>query len=153
MSSLLSKSFDALEIATTQPTIIKRRPCILVRPKKQPHRQFYGYPVSREWLVHFAERQCPETLRDRREKGYKCDAAMRAYEHIAICTSTSTNTITLDLQLCFHPQRGSALQEYIYACTIPGGYDVELSDEEIFSLFDIDEVYLFFVCTDEEDSL
>ncbi|KAG1836556.1 hypothetical protein DFJ58DRAFT_846914 [Suillus subalutaceus] len=62
MSSLLSKLFDALKIST--PDSIRQRPIKLVRPKKQPNPQFYGYAISHEWLVRFAEQHCPEKLRD-----------------------------------------------------------------------------------------
>ncbi|KAG1796513.1 uncharacterized protein BJ212DRAFT_1489313 [Suillus subaureus] len=78
MSSLLSKSFDALKIST--PDSIRQRPIKLVRPKKQPHVQFYGYAISHEWLVRSGEQYCPEALPDRCDRGYEDTAISRAYE-------------------------------------------------------------------------
>ncbi|KAG1817160.1 uncharacterized protein BJ212DRAFT_1351455 [Suillus subaureus] len=78
MSSLLSKSFDALRIST--PDSIRQRPIKLVRPKKQLHVQFYGYAISHEWLVRSGEQYCPEALPDRCDRGYEDTAISRAYE-------------------------------------------------------------------------
>ncbi|KAG2359601.1 hypothetical protein BDR07DRAFT_1462446 [Suillus spraguei] len=87
MSSLLSKSFDTLK----------------------PHLQFYGYGVSREWLIQFAEQHCPEELPDHNDIGYKCMATMRAYELIADLTTINT----LDRKLCFNLKGGFVPPEWI----------------------------------------
>ncbi|KAG1843274.1 hypothetical protein DFJ58DRAFT_804732 [Suillus subalutaceus] len=147
MSSLLSKSFDALKITTSQQNrdSTKYRPFKLIRPKRQPHLQFYGYGVSWEWLIQFAEQNCPEELPDRDDIGYKCMAAIRAYELIADLTTINT----LDRKLCFNPKGGLVPPEWI--AVYDGDYDDILSEEELLAI-KIDTIHVLAVCSDEEDS-
>ncbi|KAG2039299.1 hypothetical protein BDR03DRAFT_1090732 [Suillus americanus] len=142
MSSLLSKSFDALKISTSDS--IRQRRIKIVRPKKQPHVQFYGYAISREWLVRFAEQHCPEELPDRNAKCYQTNAILRAYEHLVDLTGINN----LDPVTCFNPKGGSVPPEWI--AVYDGDYDDVLSDEEILA-FQIQTVYVLTVCSDEED--
>ncbi|KAG1888562.1 hypothetical protein F4604DRAFT_1713457 [Suillus subluteus] len=144
MSSLLSKLFDALKIST--PDSIRQRPIKLVRPKKQPNPQFYGYAISHEWLVRFAEQHCPEKLRDRNSEGYKTHAMVRGYIHLVYFTGINN----LDTIACFNPMEGASVPpEWIPVSN--GDYDDVLSDEEILA-FQIQTVHVLTVCSDEEES-
>ncbi|KAG1737110.1 uncharacterized protein EDB91DRAFT_1141104 [Suillus paluster] len=139
MSSLLSKSFDAGDS-------IRRRPFKLVRPKRQSHLQFYGYAVSREWLIQFAEQNWPaDELPDRNAKDYEDIAATRAYKLIADLSSICS----LGRKTCFNPKGGSVPPYWI--AVYDGDYDDELDDEELMNI-QIDTVVVLSVCSDEEDS-
>ncbi|KAG0696373.1 hypothetical protein DFH29DRAFT_208477 [Suillus ampliporus] len=145
MSSLLSKSFDTLKIATPQQTGYSiRRPFKLVRPKRQPHLQFYGYAVSPEWLIQFAQQHWSEALPDRNAKNYEDIAMTRAYELI----SGFSGIYNLDRKDCFNPKGGSVPLEWI--AVYDGDYDDELDDDELEAI-QIDIVHVLTVCSDEED--
>ncbi|KAG0700387.1 hypothetical protein DFH29DRAFT_1080711 [Suillus ampliporus] len=146
MSSLLSKSFEALKIATPQQTGVstRRRPFKLIRPERQPHVQYYGYGVSRDWLLQFAEQHCPEALPDRNAKNYETTARTRAYEFIV----EWSGIYTLDTKDCFNPKGGSVPPEWI--ALYDGVYDDQLDDDEIMSI-PIDTVHVLAVCSDQDD--
>ncbi|KAG0700389.1 hypothetical protein DFH29DRAFT_932310 [Suillus ampliporus] len=147
MSSLLSKSFEALKIAAPQQTEVstRRRPFNLVRPERQSYVHYYGYAVSRDWLIQFAEQHCPEALPERSAKNYENTARTRAYELIRAWAGICT----LARKECFNPKGGSVPPEWI--ALYDGVYDDELDDEELMSI-QIDTVLVLAVCSDQDDS-
>ncbi|KAG1718165.1 uncharacterized protein EDB91DRAFT_1341459 [Suillus paluster] len=121
MSSLLSKSFEALKITTPQHTgdSMRRRPFKLVRPKRQqmnpytglPHVQYYGYAVSPEWLIESAERHCLEALPSRNANDYEGTTITQAYElirHLAGIYNLACNFF-------FNPKGHSVPPEWVAA--------------------------------------
>ncbi|KAG2045148.1 hypothetical protein BDR03DRAFT_938033 [Suillus americanus] len=102
---------------------------------------FYGYAISHEWLVRFAERHCPEALPDRSGRGYEDSAISRAYEHLVDLTGINN----LDPVTCFNLKGGSVPAEWI--AVYDGDYDNVLSDEDFLAIR-IDTVYVLGVCLD-----
>ncbi|KAG1737116.1 uncharacterized protein EDB91DRAFT_1083155 [Suillus paluster] len=95
MFSLLSKTFEALK---TGGSVRRPQPLKLVRPSRQPNIQYYGYMVTTEWLIQFAEQHCPGALLDRRDSGYEFIARTRGYEYI----SAWSRICYLGLKECFN---------------------------------------------------
>ncbi|OAX35519.1 hypothetical protein K503DRAFT_365116, partial [Rhizopogon vinicolor AM-OR11-026] len=142
MSSTLSKSFEALEIATVQQTehfakTPKRQPFTLVLPKKQSYVQYYGYEVCPYWLIAFAEKHCPETLPDQKAEDYQDVAVMRAYKRI----SAWSGIRTLGMQDCFNPPKSGIVPPEWFASI----FDDDIQPE------DVDIVNVIIVCSDQEE--
>ncbi|KAG0700384.1 hypothetical protein DFH29DRAFT_932285 [Suillus ampliporus] len=133
MSSLLSKSFEAPKPLQQTEVSTRRRPFNLVRPERQSYVHYYGYPVSRDWLIH------------RSAKNYENTARTRAYELIRAWAGICT----LARKECFNPKGGSVPPEWI--ALYDGVYDDELDDEELMSI-QIDTVLVLAVCSDQDDS-
>ncbi|KAG0705303.1 hypothetical protein DFH29DRAFT_291338 [Suillus ampliporus] len=144
MSSLLSKSFEALKIVAPQQTdhSMRRRPFKLVRPPSQPHVQYYGYAVPPEWLIQFTEQHWPEALPDRNDKGYEYMAATRAFELIL----DWSGIYTLDSKDCFDPKGGSVPPEWIAL------YDGDEDEDDELQDIQIDTVHVFSLCSDQDES-
>ncbi|KAJ8588154.1 hypothetical protein M405DRAFT_820231 [Rhizopogon salebrosus TDB-379] len=147
MSPPLPKSFEHLRIATPQDTgnSRKRRPCEVIRPQRQrqinlytglPHLQYYGYAVSRDWLVAFTEQHWPEALPERDARNYRKTAIRRAYELIGHLTGIPD----LARKTCFNPKGDSVPPEWFASL-----YD-EADDPE-----DMETVIVFALCSDEDD--
>ncbi|KAG2338595.1 hypothetical protein BDR05DRAFT_1062637 [Suillus weaverae] len=145
MPSLLSKLLEALKIATSQQTgrSRKRRPFKLARPPAAHNIQCYGYAVSSEWLMRFAEQHCPEELPDRSHIDYEDIATTRANELLA----SWSGIYFLDYRNCLNPPGGIIPPEWI--AVFNGDYDDEPDD--VLDAIQIDTVRVFFVCSDRGD--
>ncbi|OAX35028.1 hypothetical protein K503DRAFT_402673 [Rhizopogon vinicolor AM-OR11-026] len=81
----LPNHFEALQMTTRQDTEdFVGRPFKLVRPKRQPHIQYYGYADSSARLIQLVERYWLKALRDRNDKHHEDTAMTRSYEPIRL---------------------------------------------------------------------
>jgi hypothetical protein len=131
------------QIATPQET--GKQPCEVVRPTRQeqinlytglPHLQYYGYAVSGDWLLAFAEQHSPEALPQRDARNYKKTAKKQAFQLIRHWTGI----YDLAWKTCFNPKGGLIPPEWFASL-----YD-EADDPE-----DMETVLVFAVCSDEDD--
>ncbi|KAJ8590352.1 hypothetical protein M405DRAFT_816403 [Rhizopogon salebrosus TDB-379] len=139
MSSLLSKSLEALKITTPAKNGDGNgQPFKLSRPPKQPYVQYYGYEVSPAWLIQFAEHYYPEGLLDRNDKSYEDNAIMLAYSIIR----DWGRIYTLATKHCFNPPEG---------CPVPPEWIASMYDEGD-DPEDLQIVLVLSVCSDKEDN-
>ncbi|KAG1736500.1 hypothetical protein EDB19DRAFT_1027534 [Suillus lakei] len=143
-------------ITTAQQTarrLVRQRPFELVRPPKQlyinpyigrPYVQFYGYAVPHDWLVRFAEKECPEMLPERDDRLYEHDAAVRAYELI----SAQYGFQLQEFRFCFNPKDGSVPPLWFEAFTAKYFRN---GDDEIRATR-IDEALVLVLCSELDDS-
>ncbi|KAG1880518.1 hypothetical protein C8R48DRAFT_167615 [Suillus tomentosus] len=146
MPSLFSKLSQALKTAIPQQTgrPKKRRPFKIARPPLAHNIQCYGYAVSSEWLVRFAEQHCPEDLPDRDHTDYEDIATTRAYELLA----SLSGIYYLDYRNCLNPPPGGIIPpEWIGV--FRGKYDD--APDEVLDAIQIDTVQVFYVCSDRGD--
>ncbi|OJA17899.1 hypothetical protein AZE42_10386 [Rhizopogon vesiculosus] len=140
--NFLSNGFKITTQQDTEPEDSTGPPFKLVRPKKQPHNQYYGYAASRAWRLQLVERHWPEALPDRNIKYYEDTAMMRSYELIRHWSGI----VTLDTKVCFNPPKG---------CSVPPEwialFDGDDEDKE-YEDIDIPTIFVFAVCSDLDDS-
>jgi hypothetical protein len=113
----------------------KGQPFKLARPQKQSYIQYYGYEVSSEWLVQFAEHYCAEGLPHRNAIDYEHTAVTLAHETIQDWCITS-----LAIKACFKPPKGGPVPPEWLASVYGEGDDPE----------DLQIVGVFSVCSDDE---
>ncbi|OAX41434.1 hypothetical protein K503DRAFT_780643 [Rhizopogon vinicolor AM-OR11-026] len=87
-----------------------------------PYIQYYGYAVSREWLVQRAEQHCSEELPDRNDKRYEYTATKKAYYFICGWADVLDY---LDQKCCF---TGHSISPDGWALESDGDADDELED-------------------------
>ncbi|KAG2075492.1 hypothetical protein BDR04DRAFT_1140157 [Suillus decipiens] len=128
-------------------------PFELVRPPKQlhinpiigrPYVQFYGYAIPDDWLVRFAEKECPEMLPERDHICYRQHAMVQAREVI----SSRADFWSFDFKCCFNPKDGSVPPLWFEA--FMAKY-FKSGDDEIRAVR-IDTVSVFTVCSERDDS-
>ncbi|KAG0705827.1 hypothetical protein DFH29DRAFT_905015 [Suillus ampliporus] len=113
-----------------------RRPLPINPRTDLPYTQYYGFAVSPEWLVEFAERNCPEELPPRDDKSYEDVAMTRAFEFIREWPSM----YTLERKTCFNPKGGS----------VPPKWFTRYHDDEDDGR-GIETVHVFAIYSDQED--
>ncbi|OAX35537.1 hypothetical protein K503DRAFT_785003 [Rhizopogon vinicolor AM-OR11-026] len=122
---------------------VMRRHSELVRPERQeqinlftghPHRQYYGYAVSLDWLIEFVEKRWRVALPAPDARNYRIIARRRAFEFIGRRTG-----IDLDWQICFNPKGDSVPPEWF--ASMYG----EIDDPK-----DMEIVTMITVCSDED---
>jgi hypothetical protein len=153
--------FNDLTTTTTQETEtsagqlveLRPEPFELVRPPKElhinpiigrPYVQYYGYAIPHDWLIRFAEKECPEALPERDHIYYDYHAMVRAREPI----STRSDFWSFDFKYCFNPKDGSVP---------PLWFDAFMakyfkSDTDEIRAVQIDTVPVFVVCSERDES-
>ncbi|KAG2033305.1 hypothetical protein BDR03DRAFT_967938 [Suillus americanus] len=149
------KTATAQESGTSASQAVRKQPepFELVRPPKQlhinpiigrPYIQHYGYAIPNEWLIRFAEKECPEVLLERGHKFYEFHAMMRGREHI----STRSGFWSFDFKCCFNPKDGSVPTLWFEAHMAK--YFKSGSDE--IRAVQLDIVPVFTVCSELDES-
>ncbi|KIK43446.1 hypothetical protein CY34DRAFT_11704 [Suillus luteus UH-Slu-Lm8-n1] len=106
--------------------------------------QCYGYAVSSEWLMQFAEQHYPGELPDRSHIDYEEIATTRAHELLA----SRSGIYYLDYRRCFNPAPGGIIpREWI--ALVEGEYDDE--PDEVVDAIKVDTIQVFYVCSDRAD--
>ncbi|KAG2337472.1 hypothetical protein BDR05DRAFT_1005032 [Suillus weaverae] len=135
------------------PGLGQPEPFELVRPPKQlhinpiigrPYVQYYGYAIPHDWLIRFAEKECPEVLPERDHKCYKYHAMVRGRELI----SARSGFWSFDFKFCFNPKDGSVPPLWFDA--FMAKY-FKSGDDEIRNV-QIDTVPVFTVCSEQDDT-
>ncbi|KAG2101157.1 hypothetical protein BD769DRAFT_1393830 [Suillus cothurnatus] len=150
-----SKTTTTQEIGTSSRQLARQQsePFELVRPPKQlninpiigrPYNQYYGYAIPHDWLIRFAEKECPEVLLERDHKSYEFHAMMRGREFI----STRSGFWSFDFKHCFNPKDGSVPPLWFDA--FMARYFKSGNDE--MRAVQIDIVPVFTVCSERDDS-
>ncbi|OJA10440.1 hypothetical protein AZE42_06188 [Rhizopogon vesiculosus] len=142
--AFLSNSFGISTMQETQLSgRIMRRHSELVRSERQeqinlftghPHRRYYGYAVSLDWLIESMEKHWPVALPAPDARNYRIIARRRAFEFIGQRTG-----INLDWQICFNPKGDSVPPEWF--ASMYG----EIDDPK-----DMEIVTVITVCSDED---
>ncbi|KAG1830629.1 hypothetical protein EV424DRAFT_268553 [Suillus variegatus] len=152
------KQSNDLEITTapeTDTSVVRQQPepFKLARPPKQshinpiigrPYIQYYGYAIPNDWLIRFAEKECPEMLPERDHKCYERDAMLRAREFI----SARSGVWSFDFKFCFNPKDGEVPLLWFEA--FMAKY-FKSGDDEIRAV-QIDTVPVLAVCSEQDDS-
>ncbi|KAG2133558.1 uncharacterized protein EDB93DRAFT_1107596 [Suillus bovinus] len=132
---------------------LEHQPFELIRPPKQlhinpiigrPYVQYYGYAIPHDWLIRFAERECPEVLLERDHKCYKHHAMVRARELI----SARSGFWSFDFKYCFNPKDDSVPPLWFEA--FMAKY-FKSGDDDIRAV-QIDTVPVFAVCSEQDES-
>lgn len=150
---LKTTTVQETETSAVQLVRLKPEPFELVRPPKElhinpiigrPYFQYYGYGIPHEWLIRFAEIECPEVLPERDHICYEDLAMVRAREHI----SARSGFWSFDFKFCFNPKDGPVP---------PLWFDAFMakyfkSGTEELRAVQIDTVPVFVVCSERDES-
>ncbi|KAG2061120.1 hypothetical protein BDR06DRAFT_947666 [Suillus hirtellus] len=150
-----SNDVETATAPETETSVVRQQPepFKLVRPPKQshinpiigrPYIQYYGYAIPNDWLIHFAEKECPEVLPERDHKCYERDAMLRAREFI----SARSGVWSFDFKFCFNPNDGEVPLLWFEA--FMARY-FKSGDDEIRAV-QIDTVPVLAVCSEQDDS-
>ncbi|KAG2086603.1 uncharacterized protein F5147DRAFT_781585 [Suillus discolor] len=150
-----SNDLETTTAPETETSVIRQQPepFKLVRPPKQshinpiigrPYIQYYGYAIPNDWLIRFAEKECPEMLPERDHRYYERDAMLRAREFI----SARSDVWSFDFKFCFNPKEGEVPPLWLEA--FMAKY-FRSGDEEIRAV-QIDTVPVLAVCSEQDDS-
>jgi hypothetical protein len=152
-NDLKTTTVQETETSAVQPVRLKPEPFELGRPPKElhinpiigrPYLQYYGYGIPREWLIRFAEKECPEVLPERDHICYEDHAMVRGRELISACS----DFWSFDFKYCFNPKDGSVP---------PLWFDAFMakyfkSGTEELRAVQIDTVPVFVVCSERDES-